>query len=150
MELSRVADYAIRAVLCLTIKKKPCKTAEVAEAMFIPKAYLSKVFQELAKRDIVRLEAGVGGGVELIRDPADLTLLEVIEAIEGRFALNRCVYAPGECQLVKFCPVHSFWAKAQKVLLENVGNVTFSVLAEQCEVVAKVCNTNVTKSDSKA
>jgi Rrf2 family protein len=132
MELSRVSDYAIRAVLYLTQEKKPCKTIEIAEAMVIPKAYLSKVLQELARRDIVRLKAGVGGGVELIADPAELTVLRIIEAIEGRFAFNRCVYAPGECQLVNKCPLHKFWERAQDLFIENVGMVTFKRLAEDC------------------
>lgn len=130
MELSRVSDYAIRAVLYLTLKERSCKTIEIAEAMVIPKAYLSKVLQELARRDIVRLKAGVGGGVELIADPADLTVLRIIEAIEGRFAFNRCIYAPGECQLENKCPLHKFWEKAQDLFIENVGMVTFKKLAE--------------------
>jgi Rrf2 family protein len=131
MELSRVSDYAIRAVLYLTLKQQPCKTIEIAEAMVIPKAYLSKVLQELARRDIVRLKAGVGGGVELIASPDELTVLRIIEAIEGRFAFNRCVYAPGECQLVNKCPLHKFWERAQNLFIENVGMVTFSKLAEE-------------------
>ena len=132
MELSRVSDYAIRAVLYLTLKQRSCKTMEIAEAMVIPKAYLSKVLQELARRDIVRLKAGVGGGVELVADPKELTVLRIIEAIEGRFAFNRCVYAPGECQLVNKCPLHKFWERAQDLFIENVGMVTFDRLALEC------------------
>lgn len=133
MELSRVTDYAIRAILDLSIKGKPCRTADISKSMIIPKAYLSKVLQELSKRGIVRLKAGVGGGVELVSDPAELTVLDVIKVMEGRFAFNRCVYAPGECVLSQSCPMHKFWKMAQDLFVENVGNVTFARLVEECK-----------------
>lgn len=130
MEASRVTDYAIRALLYLSIKRHPVRTIDISESMIIPKAYLSKVLQELGKRGIVRLKAGVGGGVELLVDPEELTVIDVIEAIEGRFALNRCVYAPGECNLSQRCPMHDFWKKATDVFVEQVGSITFAKLVE--------------------
>lgn len=130
MEATRVTDYAIRALLYLSIKREPVRTIEISEAMAIPKAYLSKVLQELGRRGIVRLKAGVGGGVELLIDPAELTVMDVIKAIEGRFALNRCVYAPGECKLSQHCPMHDFWVKATDVYIEQIGNITFQRLVE--------------------
>jgi Rrf2 family protein len=100
--------------------------------MLVPRAYLSKVLQDLGKRGIVRLKPGVGGGVVLVADPEKLTLLDVIQTVEGRMAFNRCVYAPGECALSCSCPVHAFWNQLQKVIEEQVGGKTFAELAKGC------------------
>lgn len=134
MELSRVADYAVRAVLYLSVCDDLCRTQDISEAMMVPRAYLSKVLQDLSRRDIVRLKPGVGGGVVLAVDPSDLSLLDVINAVEGRMAFNRCTYAPGECQFTDCCPVHAFWATLQSTIEERVGGVTFADLAADCSL----------------
>lgn len=129
MELARVTDYAVRAVMYLSINGGLCRTQDVSEAMRVPKAYLSKVLQELGRRDIVRLKPGVRGGVMLVPDPAELTLLEVVEAMEGRLAFNRCSYAPGECTFSSMCPVHPFWMELENVVAERLGSMTFAEFA---------------------
>jgi Rrf2 family protein len=137
MELSRVADYGVRAVMYLSLAPRGlCRTQDVSEAMQVPKAYLSKVLQELGKRDIVRLKPGVNGGVCLIPDPANLTLLEVVEAMEGHLAFTRCSYAPGECSFSTACPVHQFWMDLQRLVVERLGSVTFAEFTSGCTLEA--------------
>jgi Rrf2 family protein len=134
MELSRVTDYGVRAVLYLSMAKGLSRTQDVSEAMHVPKAYLSKVLQELGRRDIVRLKPGVKGGVSLVPDPANLTLLEVVEAMEGHLAFTRCSYAPGECAFETLCPVHTFWMDLQKLVSERLSSITFAEFAETCAI----------------
>lgn len=136
VELSRVSDYAVRAVLYLSLCGEQCRTKDIAEAMLIPRAYLSKVLQELAKRNIVRLKPGVGGGVTLAVNPAELSVLDVIQAVEGRLAFSRCVYAPGECELSGSCPVHMLWCRLQSQCEGLLGGMTFAELAAGCSTDA--------------
>jgi Rrf2 family protein len=132
MELSRVTDYGVRAVMYLSVAKGLSRTQDVSEAMHVPKAYLSKVLQELGRRDIVRLKPGVKGGVCLVPDPANLTLLEVVEAMEGHLAFTRCSYAPGECSFETWCPVHKFWMELQQLVVDHLGSITFAEFASNC------------------
>lgn len=132
MELSRVTDYGVRAVMYLSVAKGLSRTQDVSEAMHVPKAYLSKVLQELGRRDIVRLKPGVKGGVCLVPDPANLTLLEVVEAMEGHLAFTRCSYAPGECAFETSCPVHKFWMDLQELVTERLSSITFAEFASNC------------------
>jgi Rrf2 family protein len=134
VELSRVTDYGVRAVMYLSVAKGLSRTQDVSEAMHVPKAYLSKVLQELGRRDIVRLKPGVKGGVCLVPNPADLTLLEVVEAMEGHLAFTRCSYAPGECAFETHCPVHDFWMDLQKLVTERLSSITFDEFARHCNI----------------
>jgi Rrf2 family protein len=118
----------------LSVAKGLSRTQDVSEAMHVPKAYLSKVLQELGRRDIVRLKPGVKGGVCLVPDPADLTLLEVVEAMEGHLAFTRCSYAPGECAFETRCPVHAFWMDLQKLIVERLSSITFAEFARNCDI----------------
>ena len=74
--LSQSVEYALRAVVFLAREGEPRTTAQVADATQVPAAYLSKVLQGLARASIVRSQRGIGGGMTLVPDPDELTIVD--------------------------------------------------------------------------
>ncbi len=129
--LSKGAEYAIRGVLHLTLQPRGKVTFidEIAAAQGVPKAYLAKIFQFLSKKGFLKSTRGAGGGFMLARDPGEITLLDVIEAMEGPIHLNDCLIHKDFCERVDTCPVHDVWREAQKKFLESLSSCTFEKLA---------------------
>ena len=73
----------------------------------------------------------MGGGVSVARAPQEITLLEILEAIEGPILLNRCLQREGMCEIEHRCPVHDVWAEIQHSLVKQLGSVTVSELVRR-------------------
>ncbi|EHJ46419.1 transcriptional regulator, BadM/Rrf2 family [Solidesulfovibrio carbinoliphilus subsp. oakridgensis] len=132
MRLTRAGEYAIRCVLHLSMHRdRPVITRkEIAEAMDIPAQFLGKVAQHLARAGIIAIRQGAQGGYELVRRPEDITLLSLVEAIDGEIFLNDCISRPESCDRRKLCSVHRVWDKARSQLRETLGSTTLAALAE--------------------
>ncbi|PIV27951.1 MAG: Rrf2 family transcriptional regulator, partial [Anaerolineae bacterium CG03_land_8_20_14_0_80_58_20] len=93
MQITRQADYAVRAVLYLSRMgdDQRAATSKVAQAQRIPPSFLAKIISQLSIAGLLRTSRGPRGGVTLAREPKDITLLEVVEAIDGPIMLNECV-----------------------------------------------------------
>lgn len=132
-ELSRTADYGVRAVLHVAVHSGDglCLAADIAEAEDIPPDYVPKVLRGLVRAGLLRSHRGKTGGFSLARRPEDISLLDVIQALEGYPVLNRCLLRPGECPRDKRCPVHRVWLKARDTFLDYLRGATIaSLLAE--------------------
>ena len=128
MQLTRQTDYAMRAVLYLATSPL-ASIKEIAEAQSVPQEYLAKILQKLARAGIVTTHRGVGGGVSLARVPEKISMLDVIEAIEGNVALNRCFIKPSECPRESFCAMHDELDRIGSSLAAMFGKVNFARLA---------------------
>jgi len=146
--LSRAAEYAIRGVLHLSDAPQGATVdvERVAKAQRIPVAYLAKLFQMLAKKGFVKSTRGPDGGFRLSRDPEDISVLEVIEAIEGPIFLNDCLIHAGQCQMDKVCPVHDVWREAQKRMLEYLRGSSFKGLVKASRQKAKKSPPNAARN----
>lgn len=130
MIITRATEYAIRAVLYLAkqprdqivYKKDICQTQQITPA------FLTKILQPLIKAGIVGSQRGVGGGFYLRRTPEEVTLLDVVKALEGPLYLNQCLTAPGMCERDIFCPVHGVWKEIRGELMRALEHYTFAVL----------------------
>ncbi len=130
MQITKQADYAIRAILYLTNQPdQRAATSRVAESMRIPPSFLAKIVAQLAVAGLVHTARGAGGGITLARDPAEITLLDVVEAIDGPILLNECVSDASKCEMKKECPLQDIWAETQTYLLNRLRAVTFGQLA---------------------
>ena len=88
---SQTVEYALRAEVYLAGQAPEARTTDqISEATQVPKPYLSKVLQNLGRSDIVRSQRGVGGGVTLVKTPAELTILEVVDAVEPIVRIETC------------------------------------------------------------
>jgi Rrf2 family iron-sulfur cluster assembly transcriptional regulator len=128
MQITLTADYAVRAVVHIAARAGgQCLPAgEIAAAQNIPRVYVSKVLQALARAGIVTCVAGRRGGAKLARRASDISLLDIVEAVDGPVVLNRCVRRPGECSRDGTCTVHAFWNKAQRSLRKALAGAKVS------------------------
>jgi|DewCreStandDraft_2_1066082.scaffolds.fasta_scaffold01826_5 Rrf2 family protein len=138
MQLSRRGDYGLRLVLelALTPPGEFVPAATIAEKQDIPLAFLGKIINQLVVAGLVRTQRGARGGVTLTRSPADISLLDVVEALEGPLLLNTCLRAPGTCQRDIFCPIYTAWGQAQAALVHSLRSITFDTLADQARQLA--------------
>lgn len=139
MELSREGDYAVRVVVELAGRPRGemVQAEDLSRRTDVPRPYLAKIIQILCCASLVHTRQGPTGGVSLLKDPATLTLRQMVEAVEGPIRLNRCLLRPGECPRDRFCPVHPVWARVQAVLLRELDAVTAKDLAEAAAVAPR-------------
>lgn len=128
--LSQTVEYALRAVVYLAGQSGPRTTEQVASATKVPKAYLSKVLQGLVRAGLVHSQRGMGGGMTLTRDPSQMTILEVVEAVEPIGRIKSCplgLSAHG----VRLCPLHRRLDDALATVERAFGATTLAeVLAD--------------------
>ena len=132
MRLTRAGEYAVRCVLCLA-KNGPgvlVSRQEIAACGDIPSHFLAKIAQQLSRAGIIDIQQGAKGGYRLLRDPENLTLLEVIETIIGEIFLNDCVLRPETCNASSNCAVNRVWLQARTQLRDTLREVTFAKLIE--------------------
>ena len=129
MEITRETDYAIRCVLYLARKKeKVLMVDEISRNMAIPRSFLAKILQKLTKGKIVTSFRGVKGGFQLAKRPEEISLLDVIEIIEGPVAMNACAVDKKVCSFSGTCTVHPVWVELRKVTESYLRNTDFGKL----------------------
>lgn len=130
MQITRQADYAVRAVLYLARlgQEERAATSQVAQEQHIPPSFLAKIISQLSIAGLLHTSRGARGGVTLAREPKDITLLEVIEAIDGPIMLNECVGETGTCTFDEECPLRPVWCEAQNELVTRLKNTNFAQL----------------------
>jgi Rrf2 family protein len=138
MQITRQADYAVRAVLYLARLEanKRAATSQVAQDQHIPPSFLAKIISQLSIAGLLHTSRGARGGVSLAREPKDITLLEVIEAIDGPIMLNECVGDGSKCVFDEDCPLKPIWCDAQNELVTRLRNTNFDKLLDHSPVVA--------------
>ena len=133
MQITRQADYAVRAVLYLAHldDSERAATSTVAHEQHIPPSFLAKIISQLSIAGLLHTSHGARGGVTLAREPKDITLLEVVEAIDGPIQLNECVGDEGTCSFGHECPLQSVWCEAQEKLVTQLKSTNFADLMIQ-------------------
>jgi Rrf2 family protein len=126
MELTRQADYAIRCVL-ETARQGRISARVLAERQALSPSFVGKIVSSLARVGILETRRGAAGGVELGRPASAISVLEVVEAVQGPIRLNRCVRTPPACSLVSQCPVAPLFQEAQDAL-SSAFSVSFAEL----------------------
>ncbi|MFZ5881699.1 MAG: RrF2 family transcriptional regulator [Chloroflexota bacterium] len=140
MQITRQADYAVRAVLYLARlgQEERAATSQVAQEQHIPPSFLAKIISQLSIAGLLHTSRGARGGVTLARDPKDISLLEVVEAIDGPIMLNECVGDTGTCSFDQDCPLRPVWCDAQTELVARLKSTNFAQLLLQGQDLAVV------------
>ncbi|CCO07541.1 RrF2 family transcriptional regulator [Desulforamulus hydrothermalis] len=132
MKLSQATDYAFRAVLFLARlpKGQPVEAKVIADQERIPIRFLLKILRLLTAAGIVESFRGVGGGYALAREPHQITMQDVVEAVEGPPVVNRCLVAPEECSknFTARCPLHKALLAIQQTLNRELAGYNFADL----------------------
>jgi len=127
MQITRQADYAVRAVLHLAQNgDERTATSAIAAEQRIPPSFLAKIVSQLSIAGLLHTSRGARGGVVLARAAKDITLLEVIEAIDGPIQLNECVGDNGTCSFDDDCPLRPVWCEAQEDLVKRLKGTNFA------------------------
>ena len=127
MQITRQADYAVRAVLHLARNvDQRTATSMIAEEQHIPPSFLAKIVSHLSIAGLLHTSRGARGGVTLARAAKDMTLLEVVEAIDGQIQLNECVGDNGTCSFDDDCPLRPIWCEAQEELVGRLKGTNFA------------------------
>jgi Rrf2 family transcriptional regulator, iron-sulfur cluster assembly transcription factor len=130
LALTRRGDYAVRAALCLARRGDGgyVKIREVAATMALPASYTPQVLRLLAEAGLAEARAGRDGGYRLTRPPGEVALLEVVEAAEGSFRLERCILRGGPCHWEQACAVHAAWSAAVQACRDQLAATTLADL----------------------
>ena len=131
MRLSQETDYAVRMVVVLASAygSDAMGASAIGEEACIPRPTALKVLRMLKDSGIVRSTMGAGGGYRLARDPDSINLKEVIEAIEGKIEISRCLCPEYECSRTgtkhERCRFHHIYERLNNQLMRELEKVSF-------------------------
>lgn len=108
---------------------KPRKIREVVADTEVPQSFASQILADLVRAGLASSKAGREGGYRLTRPPAEISVLEVIEASEGPLRSNRCALGEGPCRWDSVCPLHETWTEATSVLRDLLERTDLATLA---------------------
>lgn len=128
LKITLTADYALRAVVYIAANcdERCVPAAELARTQQIPTIYVSKVLQTLVRADIVATSPGRRGGAKLSRCPSKISVLEVVEAVDGPIAVNHCLNGKGRCSRTAMCEMYPFWIKTRDELVKTLEQARIS------------------------
>lgn len=139
LQLTRRGDYTVRAAVCLARSASSGgyrKLREIAAEMAIPERYTHEIVSLLVRAGLAEALPGKHGGYRLVRDPASVSLLEVIEAGEGALRLDRCALSDGPCHWQEtICAVHPMLEEASRSLTTTLRGRSLADVLEVDEVL---------------
>jgi len=134
MKLSTKGKYGVRALfeIARNYGKGPLAIKEIAGRQQISLSYLEQILHRLGKAGIIESVRGPHGGYELARKPADLTIGDVVRALEGPIALSHCL-EPGVtgCYQADDCVARMVWSRVGEKIEEALDSITFEQLLRQ-------------------
>jgi Rrf2 family nitric oxide-sensitive transcriptional repressor len=138
LELTRSSDYALRAMLALT--RQPDETlssTEIAALTHIPVRFVTQVMAHLVHAGLVRAVIGRSGGYRLVLPAAKVTVLAVVEAVEGDTRRQHCAIRGGQCLRGAPCEVHAVFADAQEAFVSRLAATSLAaVVSSEAGTVA--------------
>ncbi|MEN8040120.1 MAG: Rrf2 family transcriptional regulator [Actinomycetota bacterium] len=127
LEITRKTDLAIRAIIELSSEDGPVRAAKLAEAIGATPQFAPQVMAPLVRAGWVVSYPGPKGGHELVADLDALSVLDVVEAVEGATVDGQCVLQGTPCPTTEFCALHHAWVEARELLL---GKLSATSLAD--------------------
>jgi len=138
MKVSTKGDYGIRALIELTHhygETRPLQSSEIASRQNVPESYLEQLLTTLRRAGFIRSVRGPQGGHALIRDPKELRVSEVIEALEGSIMPSDCLDESSQCARSGGCAQRDMWEAVRAAILNVLDHTTIAELAERDRVV---------------
>lgn len=133
MQLTRAADYAVRVMIHLATLAPGTRVNRntLATAAEVPPQFLAKVLQSLGRARLIAAHRGTSGGFALAVPAEQVSVLRIVEAVEGPIQLNVCVGPGIGCNRQEWCPAHLVWLEAQAALAQVLKNASIAKLASQ-------------------
>lgn len=138
MQLTLAGEYAVRTMIHLAGQppETPIPISEISRAWEIPEDFLRKISMQLSRAGLITSRRGKSGGIRSAKAPETITLLDVIEAVEGPIFLNKCLVGPMSCARSVWCEAHLVWGEAQEKMKEVLRSKSIAELA-QCSAARK-------------
>ena len=135
MHITLESDYAVRIVYCLAQNGGRLDAASIAEQTGVTLRFSLKILRKLVAGELVKSYKGAGGGYELARDPHEISLYEVIEQVEGPYALSRCISEHDyQCSRKKLscgiCKFNQVYSDISEMVRKRLQEIKFSQLLE--------------------
>jgi len=136
--ISQTAEYALRAIVYLADQDAAQTTQQIAKVTRVPAGYLSKVMQSLARAGLVHSQRGLHGGFVLARPPEDLTVWEVLEAVDPIQRIRSCPLGL-KSHGVNLCPMHRRLDDAMAMVEKAFRNSTVRELLDEPTTSKPLC-----------
>jgi Rrf2 family protein len=127
--ITRETDYALRAVLALAGEDDFVSVSTLSQGQGVPVLFLRKIMQRLHGARIVESRQGPFGGYRLAVPAERVSVLSVMEAVQGPLVMNECLSAPGICDRTADCPVRQFLTELQQLVTARLSAVTVGQVA---------------------
>ena len=139
MQITRAGEYAVLAAIYLARRgnERPVMIEEICETERIPRSFLAKILQTLCRAGLARSQRGIHGGFRLARAPAQISILQIIEAVEGRIAFQRCLDEPVQCHKVGNCTLCDIFGEAQHRVTDIFSQTTVADLLSDKDAVMR-------------
>lgn len=125
--ITKKTEYAIRALSELASEPARRMTAnQVAQRQEIPPKYLPQIVSELSQAGLLHSVRGYGGGIRLARPPHEITLMQIIEAVQGPPILIDCQFGAGECSFKEDCSIRKIYDRALRALRKEFETARLS------------------------
>ena len=128
MQISTKGRYGLRTLMDISIHQAqgPVNLRDIAKRQGLSAKYLWQIVNLLKTAGFLRGTRGAKGGYVLLRDPADITLLDVIQTLEGPISLVECVDDPAFCSQTAHCVAHSVWNEVSQAIRSSLRNITLA------------------------
>jgi Rrf2 family transcriptional regulator, iron-sulfur cluster assembly transcription factor len=121
-QISQTARYALRALACLAAGScAPAFIQDISDCSGVPRPYLAKILRRLNEAGLVDAKRGHTGGVRLVRAAHDISLWDIVAAIDGDDCLAGCILGEAFCDDQRNCPMHRFWKKTRPAIRRELA-----------------------------
>lgn len=129
LSLSQTTGYAVHALSCMT-PDHPLLIREVAERTGIHRPYLAKIVNLLTRKKLLIAKRGCRGGILLARPADEISLFEVVEAVEGKSWMGHCLLGLSECQSQHICPSHDMWQRMKHQICMMLQKISLAEVSQ--------------------
>lgn len=131
--ISRKLDYGIQLMVALAKENegKPIPTAKLSEMLDIPLPFLHQIGHSLMQAGLIKASPGPRGGIRLSHPAEDISVLAIVESLEGKICLNSCISENDACQNIEDCTAQTMWATLQDQIVNFLGEINLEILAKQ-------------------
>ena len=132
LQLTNQADYATRAMFCLAKHGagRLIPSNEIAERMCISPMFLSRINSLLSLAGLINTRRGARGGISLAKDPSEISLYDIIAAVDGPIELRRCHKDPDACERREECEIRPIWDSLNDELVSKLSNISLQDLVD--------------------
>lgn len=132
MNLSKTTKYAFRILEHMARDKKSLYSAkQLHKDIDVPERYLRRLLTDLSKSGFIKSTQGRYGGFTFVRDAATITLLQIVDAIDGLESINECILGYKTCAFEHSCPMHDIWEATKLKVIETLSKTSLKDIQDK-------------------